>query len=308
MVNRLPLVIGIVMLAVFVWGYAVTVDRAFFDVFVGCEPGSTPHALPTPPDRSTPTAGPRIDDPVFGGIALGAAHRPNQARREGVGCMTRESRRSGSAPLSQGRRLLEISKSVPGQIGGSRVGPCVNDSLEVPLCIAWIPQLEVEASDPIQCIGNTRCSRVELRDFEERLDRNLGVPLSVQDVRQIVARLGHDLVRAELIHDLLKANPRRAEGSPPELCHSRIVQLESLVPTTTSAGRPTEDSRWPERPLCTIALYLVPETGNLLLREPRQLLDGQELIFDARHPTGGLCPTILEALCHHRNRILVSAL
>ena len=31
MVNRLPLVIGIVMLAVFVWGYAVTVDRAFFD-------------------------------------------------------------------------------------------------------------------------------------------------------------------------------------------------------------------------------------------------------------------------------------
>ena len=31
MVNRIPLVIGIVLLAVFVWGYAVTVDQAFFD-------------------------------------------------------------------------------------------------------------------------------------------------------------------------------------------------------------------------------------------------------------------------------------
>ncbi|MCY4581287.1 MAG: tripartite tricarboxylate transporter permease [Chloroflexi bacterium] len=31
MVNRIPLIIGIVVLAVFVWGYAVTVDQAFFD-------------------------------------------------------------------------------------------------------------------------------------------------------------------------------------------------------------------------------------------------------------------------------------
>lgn len=31
MVNRIPLTIGIVFLAVFVWGYVVTVDRAFFD-------------------------------------------------------------------------------------------------------------------------------------------------------------------------------------------------------------------------------------------------------------------------------------
>ncbi len=31
MVNRIPLIIGIVALTVFVWGYAVTVDRAFFD-------------------------------------------------------------------------------------------------------------------------------------------------------------------------------------------------------------------------------------------------------------------------------------
>ena len=31
MVNRLPLIIGVVVSAVFVWGYAVTVDRAFFD-------------------------------------------------------------------------------------------------------------------------------------------------------------------------------------------------------------------------------------------------------------------------------------
>ena len=31
MVNRIPLIIGIVLLAVFVWGYAITVDQAFFD-------------------------------------------------------------------------------------------------------------------------------------------------------------------------------------------------------------------------------------------------------------------------------------
>ena len=31
MVNRIPLIISIVLLAVFVWGYAVTVDQAFFD-------------------------------------------------------------------------------------------------------------------------------------------------------------------------------------------------------------------------------------------------------------------------------------
>ncbi|MDE2836244.1 MAG: tripartite tricarboxylate transporter permease [Chloroflexota bacterium] len=31
MVNRIPLTIGIVFLAVFVWGYVITVDRAFFD-------------------------------------------------------------------------------------------------------------------------------------------------------------------------------------------------------------------------------------------------------------------------------------
>ena len=63
--------------------------------------------------------------------------------------MTRESRREWQRTAEPGTPTTGDFEERPGaRSAGSRVGPCVNDSLEVPLCIVWIPQLEVEGFRP----------------------------------------------------------------------------------------------------------------------------------------------------------------